>query len=100
MGDTSRVGSYLAGASPYGALDMAGNVMEWTADWYDQDYYVSSPAENPQGPASGPGRVLRGGNFWSFWEMNRVAHREADTDAPFHVYMDGGFRCAAEWPVP
>ncbi|HEU4590179.1 MAG TPA: SUMF1/EgtB/PvdO family nonheme iron enzyme [Steroidobacteraceae bacterium] len=58
------VGSFEAGASPYGALDMAGNVLEWTQDWYDRDYYAVSPRKNPQGPASGAYRVVRGGSFF------------------------------------
>ena len=41
VGDTSAVGSYPAGASPYGALDMAGNVWEWVNDWYNGSYYSS-----------------------------------------------------------
>ena len=44
------VGSYDGSASPYGAFDMAGNVMEWCQDWYDRDYYAVSPRKNPQGP--------------------------------------------------
>jgi eukaryotic-like serine/threonine-protein kinase len=60
VGTTAPVGSYPTGASPYGALDMAGNALEWVADWYGQDYYSASPDRNPTGPDSGPGRVLRG----------------------------------------
>ena len=50
---TAPVGSYEGGKSPYGAYDMAGNVWEWVADWFDTNYYRNSPARNPQGPASG-----------------------------------------------
>ena len=60
---TAPVGSYEAGKSPYGAYDMAGNVWEWVADWYDAKYYRRSPARNPQGPTSGTQVVLRGGSW-------------------------------------
>jgi len=64
---TSPVGRFAEGKSPYGALDMAGNVWEWVGDWYDKAYYSTLPenARNPTGPASGPGRVLRGGSWIS-----------------------------------
>ena len=62
-GRTSPVGSFPRGASWCGALDMAGNVLEWCADWYQQDYYAQAPASNPPGPTQGTSRVLRGGSY-------------------------------------
>ena len=93
VGDTSQVGSYPAGASPYGALDMAGNVWEWVNDWYDSDYYDVSPYANPPGPASGTYKVLRGGS-WNFtWSFLRVANRTY-TSSGFTAFFVG-FRCAS-----
>jgi formylglycine-generating enzyme required for sulfatase activity len=89
--DTSPVGNYPDGASPYGALDMAGNVWEWVNDWYDEAYYGSSPSENPQGPASGQYRVLRGGSWGSSDRSVRAANRS--WYEPGFDY-DVGFRCA------
>ncbi|MCX6602943.1 MAG: formylglycine-generating enzyme family protein [Acidobacteria bacterium] len=63
--DTGKeVGSYPKGASPYGVMDMAGNVMEWCSDWYQRDYYKESPKKNPKGPEKGAYRVMRGGSFF------------------------------------
>ena len=56
---TAPVGSFPSGASPYGLLDMAGNAAEWVADFWDLDYYESSPSLNPSGPAAGELRVYR-----------------------------------------
>jgi len=99
VGDTTKVGSYPNGASPYGALDMAGNVWEWVNDWYHETYYSSSPAENPPGPSSGNYRVLRGGSWiyeaqWMYDAQQFV--RAADR---FWIGSDDGgivfgFRCA------
>jgi len=93
--DTTSVDEPLEGASPYGALNMAGNVWEWVADWYDPDYYAMSPVENPRGPESGMFRVRRGGGCTSLARHLRVTTRFSGS--PQH-YFDGqmGFRCALE----
>jgi formylglycine-generating enzyme required for sulfatase activity len=93
VGDTSRVGDYPSGASPYGALDMSGNVWEWVNDWYQSDYYSQSPYENPQGPPSGSVKVLRGGSWYHYWNYVRAANRDYG-DPGSRDYGDRGFRCA------
>ena len=90
-GDTISVGSYLAGASPYGAMDMAGNVWEWVADWYGENYYASSQRNNPTGPTSGQYRVLRGGPWDGGQDLVRAANRF--NLAPDYRYHNVGFRC-------
>lgn len=88
------VGSKPKGASPYGALDMAGNLWEWTADWYDQGYYAVSPSRNPSGPAGGTYRVARGGSLTNIASGVRAASR--DLNLPGSWGREVGFRCARD----
>ena len=107
--DTSRVGSYPLGASPFGVLDMAGNVAEWTNDFYRFDYYQSSPATNPQGPltSSGLNRVVRGGSLGDAEVNIRVSKRSSVLGSDLRAQKGSpeylgdyspriGFRCAQD----
>ncbi len=97
VGDTTEVGKYPNGASPYGALDMAGNVWEWVADWYNNGYYSRSEARNPKGPSSGDYKGLRGGAWLIFGQgLTRASIRSRDT--PDNRYNVIGFRCAQDTP--
>jgi formylglycine-generating enzyme required for sulfatase activity len=90
-GDTTAVGSYSEGASPYDVLDMAGNVWEWVADRYDSEYYSASPQEDPPGPSSGIRYVLRGGSFLLDIHYARSTYRFFVL--PGTSNYDFGFRC-------
>jgi formylglycine-generating enzyme required for sulfatase activity len=95
-GDTTLVGRYSPGGdSPYGAVDMAGNVWEWCTDWYDEKEYQSRVKEivrNPQGPSQGQYRVLRGGSWGDDGHDARCACR----NRYFRLYKSylGGARVA------
>ena len=90
--DTAPVGSFAPGASPFGALDMAGNVSEWVADWYAEDAYEQLDAADPRGPSAGMERVIRGGAFHFPLEYQRATTRFVGDPAQPHPAL--GFRCA------
>ena len=83
---------FPAGASPYGALDMAGNVWEWCADWYDANYYATGPTKDPQGPETGHFKVLRGGSWINPAPVLRSINRFEVLPVERSPYI--GFRCA------
>jgi formylglycine-generating enzyme required for sulfatase activity len=96
VGDTSAVGLYPEGASPYGALDMEGNVLEWVEDCFDYAYYRHSPRHNPKGPSAckHQHRVIRGGHSWDSAEhgWSGAADRLNDLASSWSTRL--GFRCA------
>ncbi len=85
---TCPVGTFAP--NDYGLYEMAGNVFEWCHDWYDANYYGSSPSSNPRGPATGSTRVLRSGS-WASTALNlRCAYRTSGM--PTHRNITNGFR--------
>jgi formylglycine-generating enzyme required for sulfatase activity len=89
------VGSYPAGASWVGALDMSGNAMEWVSDWLAADYYATSPATDPTGPATGEKKVEKGGWWGSNEFVARAAYRHYE-DLPTYADKHIGFRVASQ----
>jgi formylglycine-generating enzyme required for sulfatase activity len=93
--ETSPAASFAP--NEFGLYDMAGNVWEWCADWYDAGYYGVSPLVDPAGPASGEARVRRGGSWndgpWSLRISNRPVRLE-----PHYRDNNVGFRCALDDP--
>lgn len=92
IGATTKVGSYENGKSPYGLYDMSGNVFEWVADWYDENYYRDSPSSNPLGPDNGEYRGIRGGSF----AIGRPEISNRDQQGPDNSNNITGFRCAMD----
>lgn len=93
-GDVKPIGSFLSGISPYGVMDLSGNVQEWVSDWYQADYYSSLPSNvrNPMGPSSGNEKVLRGGSWDADKNFIRTTYRSKDN--PSTSFYNIGFRCA------
>jgi formylglycine-generating enzyme required for sulfatase activity len=89
------VGSYPTGASWVGAQDMAGNAMEWVADWLDTGYYATSPTDDPGGPATGQVKVEKGGWWGSNPFVARSAYRHYE-DPPTYGDKHIGFRVASQ----
>ncbi len=92
VGDTTKVGFFPKDISPYGVLDMGGNVREWVADWYDPYYYPSAPLSNPTGPEEGEKKVLRSAGWWDDEDFSRSASRRSHV--PHSPGINRGFRCA------
>jgi len=92
IGEPLPVYRYPLGASPYGVLNMGGNVREWVADWFNNKYYLSSPYKNPSGAETGTERSLRGGaydaNADNITTFRRYKHE------PDSAGLSRGFRCA------
>ena len=92
----ASVGGFLEGASPFYALDMAGNVWEWVNDWYDEIYYRNSPRANPEGSTAGVSKVIRGGS-WDFSADSKLVRTTTRArHDPSTAWFRLGFRCAID----
>jgi sulfatase modifying factor 1 len=89
---TKPVGSYSP--NNYGLFEMVGNIAEWVADYFDEDYYQVSPRDNPTGPEKGKFHAIRGGGWHSGPGCVRVYGRQAL--APYWIDFNTGFRCARD----
>lgn len=89
-------GARADGKSPYGVMDMSGNLYEWVADWYQEDYYAHSAAKNPKGPVQGSAKSQRGGSFTNAAYRLRGSFRTKGEPTEHHPRV--GFRCAQDAP--
>lgn len=94
IGDTKPFNNYANGTSPYGVYNMAGNVWEWTSNWYSATYDGNSSAKNPTGPDKGDRKVLRGGGWNQHEYLLRTTARLGTN--PTDVFFSFGFRCASD----
>jgi formylglycine-generating enzyme required for sulfatase activity len=92
IGEPVPVYRYPLGASPYGALNMAGNVREWVSDWYSRYYYSESPRENPAGAEAGIERSMRSGAYDA--DANELPVTTRYKHEPASAGLSRGFRCA------
>jgi len=94
---TAPINYYQSGASPFGVLNMSGNVWEWCLDWYDENFYRVSPELDPQGPpGKGTYKVLRGGSYLNSIDGVQVVRRSRNRP---HIRNEiYGFRTVL--PVP
>jgi len=88
----TAVGSHPDAVSPYGVHDLAGNVWEWVADWFDGDAYKRAADQNPAGPSTGLFKTLRGGSWTETALALRAAYRQPAPPETRNAYL--GFRCA------
>ncbi|NKB70270.1 MAG: SUMF1/EgtB/PvdO family nonheme iron enzyme [Candidatus Latescibacteria bacterium] len=95
---SAPVGSYPQGVSPYGVHDMVGNAKEWVGDWYDKDYYTTSPRQDPTGPEIGQLKVIRGGSWFDFGRFAYGTYRVGFN--PELPDGDIGGRCAVNADSP
>jgi formylglycine-generating enzyme required for sulfatase activity len=106
LGTLKDAGSYPAGTSPYQVLDMAGNAWEWVNDWYQPNYYATSPQQSPSGPSNGLMRVARGGGYTQLDATGGFEYRTtyrlpldpelADSDLGPIISPAIGFRCVKD----